>query len=113
MRRLAVLSVLSTAARLVTLFYLFNYSYLRAGQPFIFNATNISRDIRDKWTGLFADYHARIHLHYLEVPYTQLLQQNRNREHPVPETVISHLLDKLDIPEYSEAHDVQHLVDGN
>uniref|UniRef100_UPI00344E46DC hypothetical protein n=1 Tax=Cardiobacterium valvarum TaxID=194702 RepID=UPI00344E46DC len=30
-------------------------SYLRAGQPFIFNATNISRDIRDKWTGLFAD----------------------------------------------------------
>ena len=88
-------------------------SYLRAGQPFIFNATNLSRDIRDKWTGLFADYHARIHLHYLEVPYTQLLQQNRNREHPVPETVISHLLDKLDIPDYSEAHELTYLVTGN
>ena len=88
-------------------------SYLRVGQPFIFNATNISRDIRYKWTGLFADYHARIHLHYLEVPYTQLLQQNRNREHPVPETVISHLLDKLDIPDYSEAHELAYLVTGN
>ena len=88
-------------------------AYLRAGEPFVFNATNIGRDIREKWTGLFAAYHARLHLHYLEVPYTQLLQQNRNRAHPVPEAVISHLLDKLDIPDYSEAHNVQYLVGGN
>ena len=60
----------------------------------MFNTTNIGRDIREKWTDLFA----RLHLHYLEVPYTQLLQQNRNRAHPVPEAVISRLLDQLDIP---------------
>ncbi|WP_298642818.1 AAA family ATPase [uncultured Cardiobacterium sp.] len=88
-------------------------AYLRAGEPFVFNATNIGRDIREKWTGLFAAYHARLHLHYLEVPYTQLLQQNRNRARPVPEAVISRLLDKLDIPDYSEAHNVQYLVGGN
>ncbi|WP_298641475.1 hypothetical protein [uncultured Cardiobacterium sp.] len=37
----------------------------------MFNTTNIGRDIREKWTDLFA----HLHLHYLEVPYTQLLQQ--------------------------------------
>lgn len=73
----------------------------------MFNDTNISHGICDKWTGLFADYHARLHLHYLEVSYAQLLQQNRNLIHPVPEAVINRLLDKLDIPDYSEAHDVQ------
>jgi len=42
--------------------------YLRAGESFVFNATNLTRDLRGKWTALFADYRARIHLIYLEVP---------------------------------------------
>lgn len=57
--------------------------------------------------------HVRIHLHYLEMPYVQLLQQDRNREHPVPEAVISLLSGKLDVSDYSEAHDVQYLSSGH
>lgn len=84
--------------------------YLRAGESFVFNATNLTRDLRGKWTALFADYRARIHLIYLEVPWPQLLQQNKQREHSVPEDVILHLLGKLEMPGYDEAHEVAYVI---
>ena len=56
--------------------------------------------LRGKWTQLFADYRARIHITYLEVPWLQLLQQNKQRAHAVPEDV------KLELPGYDEAHEV-------
>lgn len=84
--------------------------YLRAGESFVFNATNLTRDLRGKWTALFADYRARIHLIYLEVPWPQLLQQNKQREHSVPEDVIRHLLGKLEMPGYDEAHEVAYVI---
>lgn len=84
--------------------------YLRAGESFVFNTTNLTRDLRGKWTALFADYRARIHLIYLEVPWPQLLQQNKQREHSVPEDVIRHLLGKLEMPGYDEAHEVAYVI---
>ena len=84
--------------------------HLRAGERFVFNATNLTRDLRGKWTALFADYRARIHLIYLEVPWPQLLQQNKQREHSVPEDVILHLLGKLEMPGYDEAHEVAYVI---
>ena len=79
---------------------------------FVFNATNLNRDLRSKWLPMFADYGARVHLIYLEVPYTQLLSQNRNREHSVPNDVIHRMINKLEIPDYSEAHMVDFVVSG-
>ena len=84
--------------------------YLRAGESFVFNATNLTHDLRGKWTALFADYRACIHLIYLEVPWPQLLQQNKQREHSVPEDVIRHLLGKLEMPGYDEAHEVEYVI---
>ncbi|RRD91617.1 AAA family ATPase [Conchiformibius steedae] len=84
--------------------------YLRQQQSFVFNATNTTREMRGKWLQLFHDYHARTHLLYLEVPYPQLLTQNRNRRHAVPDNVLHRLLDKLDIPEYGEAHTLTFIV---
>ena len=72
---------------------------------FVFNATNLTRELRGKWTQLFANYRARIHITYLEVPWPQLLAQNKQRAHAVPEDVIRHLLGKLEIPGYDEAHE--------
>ena len=86
--------------------------YLRARTSFVFNATNLNRDLRSKWLPMFADYGARVHLIYLEVPYTQLLSQNRNREHSVPNDVIHRMINKLEIPDYSEAHMVDFVVSG-
>ena len=84
--------------------------YLRARTSFVFNATNLNRDLRSKWLPMFADYGARVHLIYLEVPYTQLLSQNRNREHSVPNDVIHRMINKLEIPDYGEANTVDFVV---
>ena len=72
--------------------------------------THITRELRGKWTQLFADYRARIRITYLEVPWQQLLRQNKQREHSVPETVIRRLLGKLEIPFYDEAHEVEYCI---
>ena len=80
---------------------------LRAQQSFVFNATNITREMRGRWLDLFHSYGARSHIIYLEVPYKQLLSQNHNREYEVPEKALHSLLGKLEIPDYSEAHQLQ------
>jgi hypothetical protein len=38
------------------------------------------------------------------------LQQNKQREHSVPEDVIRHLLGKLEMPGYDEAHEVAYVI---
>ena len=84
--------------------------HLRAGESFVFNATTLTRALRGKWMQLFANYRARIHITYLEVPWPQLLAQNKQRAHAVPEDVIRHLLSKLEIPGYDEAHEVAYVI---
>ncbi|TWT92436.1 AAA family ATPase [Stieleria varia] len=80
--------------------------HLRSGTSFAFNATNLLRQTRSRWTGLFADYNAQIHLVYLEPPLSVLLRQNRNREAAVPESVIQKLAAKVEPPTWLEGHTV-------
>lgn len=84
--------------------------FLRKGQPFVWNATNISKQLRTQWIDLFTTYHARVKLIYLEVPYKEWLRQNAAREFPVPEKVLFKLLDKLEVPLLYEAHEVEYIV---
>jgi putative nucleotidyltransferase with HDIG domain len=78
--------------------------HLRAGQNFAFNATNITRQMRQRWIDLFVDYSARIEIVYLEPPLSLLLPQNKHRSSAVPEKVILELLDKLEPPTIAECH---------
>ena len=80
--------------------------YMRKKESFIFNATNITKDIRGRWISLFLEYRARVKIVYLEVPYKQLKKQNNNREYPVPLEVIDRLFDKLEMPDFGEGHEV-------
>jgi putative nucleotidyltransferase with HDIG domain len=82
-------------------------TYLRKRQPFVWNATNITRQMRMQLAELFLTYKMKVKIIYIEVPYAQLLQQNRNREAIVPEMVIERMIDKLEIPAPWEAHTVQ------
>ncbi|PWU11213.1 MAG: hypothetical protein C5B50_23845 [Verrucomicrobia bacterium] len=78
--------------------------HLRAGRNFAFNATNITRQMRQRWIHLFEDYNARIEIVYLEPPLATILAQNRRRANPVPEKVILGLLEKLEPPTFAECH---------
>jgi len=85
--------------------------HLRVGRDFAFNATNITRQTRKRWIDLFADYSARIEIIYVEPPLPVVLAQNKNRQKPVPESVILRLLDKTEPPSITECHAIT-LVDG-
>ncbi len=78
--------------------------HLRARRPFVLNATSISRDLRQRWVELFAGYHARIRIVWVEAPYATVLERNRRRRSPVPERVIERLIDRWETPEPEEAH---------
>ena len=84
--------------------------FLRKGQNFVWNATNITKQMRSQWIDLFVTYKARVKLIYLEAPYKDWLRQNNNREHPVPPKVLERLLSKLEVPTPEEAHVVEYVV---
>ncbi|GAA3936737.1 AAA family ATPase [Actinomadura viridis] len=80
--------------------------HLRAGRSFVWNATNVSRTMRERCTGLAAGYRGRIELVALEAPPEVLARRNRGRPAPVPEAVIERLVRRWEMPDPTEAHRV-------
>ena len=83
---------------------------LRKGQGFCWNATNISRSLRQRVIDLAAAYGARVRIVYVEAPAMRLFDQNRSREHAVPELVMERLLKRWEVPDRTEAHEVSYAV---
>jgi predicted kinase len=81
--------------------------YLRRGEPFAWNGTNVSRRTREGCIGLFADYAARVRVVYVEAPEALLRAQNRSRSSPVPDQVVDRLLDRWEVPDVTEGHRVE------
>jgi predicted kinase len=78
--------------------------HLRAARSFVWNATNISRTLRELCIGLAADYHARVEIVALEAPPDVVRQRNRSRPSPVPEPVMDRLIGRWESPDLTEAH---------
>lgn len=83
--------------------------YLRKHQPFVWNATNLTVDIRRQLIDLFESYGASVRVVYLETDLKTQLRRNAGREDRVPETIIDSMLSKLAVPEIHEARCVQWL----
>ncbi|NDV58327.1 AAA family ATPase [Bacteroides sp. 519] len=81
--------------------------HLRKGEDFIWNATNITRQMRSQLIDLFVSYGAWVQIVYIEKPYNVWRSQNRNREYPLPETVLDKMLSKLEVPQITEADEVK------
>jgi predicted kinase len=86
--------------------------YLQSELPFIWNATNIARPNRAGLIRLFTEYHARVRIVYLELPIEQVLKQNRQRNRQVPTTVIHRFRDRLEVPNITEAHQLELRVES-
>ena len=87
-------------------------NYMRNGESFIWNATNISQQLRGMLIRLFSSYQARICIVYLEVPWEELLQRNKTRTHKVPQKVIYRMRSRLDVPKVTESHQVEWIFEG-
>ncbi len=85
-------------------------TYLRRGQDFIWNATNITTLMRKQLVDLFVDYDAYVSIVYVEKPYRVWRTQNRNREYPLPENILDKMLHSLEIPQKTEAHEVEYVT---
>ncbi len=84
--------------------------FLRRKQSFIWNATNISRQMRAHCLGLCAAYNARIRIVYLETSEQNLFAQNQARAASVPAQVITKLFSRWEVPDLTEAHRVDWVV---
>ena len=85
--------------------------YMRARKSFVWNATNTTRQMRSSLIRLFTNYQARIRIVYLEVSWEELLRRNFSRSARLPEAVILKLSDRLDVPDITEAHIVEWVVE--
>jgi len=81
--------------------------HLRAGRPFVWNATNTTRPLRWQLIDLFRAYRARVRIVYLEAPYREVRRRIQSRPDPMPMTVLDRLVRRLDVPDLTEAHSVE------
>lgn len=84
--------------------------HLRSGQDFIWNGTNVTRQVRRKVIRVCSDYGARVEVVYLEPSWEKLRKQNRGRSAMVPEAAWSRLAEKFEPPDETEVHRVLRFV---
>jgi len=84
---------------------------MRKQRTFIWNGTNLTIRLRQPLVEFFYSYGARIRIIYREVSYSELLSRNRNRQHSVPGKALQKMIEMLEIPEATEAHLVEYVLD--
>jgi putative nucleotidyltransferase with HDIG domain len=80
---------------------------MRQREPFVWNATNITRALRERLVDFFASYHARVRIVYVDAPLPTLLRRNQGRQGEVPASVIRRLARRVEVPDLTEAHQIE------
>ena len=84
--------------------------HLRAGNSFVWNATNTTKSLRQQVIRFMRDYDARVRVVYIESEWSNILRRNQTRAVPVPESVLEHLASKLGVSDVTESHQVDYFV---
>ncbi|HEV3146410.1 MAG TPA: AAA family ATPase [Gemmataceae bacterium] len=85
--------------------------HLRARRSFVWNATNLSRQVRQECVRFYSEFGAKVRIVYREVPADRLFAQNRQRRNRVPVSVIERMLDRWEVPDCTEAQRVDLIVE--
>lgn len=86
--------------------------FLRRHEDFVWNATNLSRDLRAQLIDLVTAYRAQVRIVYVEASPDALFRQNRDRSNPVPAAAIERMLDRWQVPSPIEAQEVEYWIEG-
>jgi len=81
--------------------------YLRRKEPFIWNATSLTAQLREMQIVLAESYGARVKVVYLEADWETELERNASRKAEVPRAVIERMLSRFEIPERFECQGVE------
>ncbi len=84
----------------------FAKDHLRKHESFVWNATNLTPQMREQLIELFESYGANVKIIYVESSYDTLSKQNKNRTAVVPQDVIDNMLKKMVPPLMTEARNV-------
>jgi predicted kinase len=79
---------------------------LRAGQPVVWNATNLARTQRQSVIDLATAYGARVDVVVVEAAADVIAARNRARSAPVPASAYARLMARWEFPDLREAHRV-------
>lgn len=77
---------------------------LRRGEPFIWNATHLGRQAREKSIGLLRRYDATVEIFYLERPSEVIMSRNRDRDTSLSNKAIEKMLFHWEVPCAWEGH---------
>ena len=83
---------------------------LRNKEPFIFNATHIVKDLRNKTLDLLYNYNAQVNIVYLEETKQTILDRNNKRDTSLSNEHILKMLNRWDIPKTIEAHSINYEI---
>lgn len=78
-------------------------TYLREGRSFVWEGTNLSRDVRRQVIDLCDAYAARVRVVCVEAPAPLAAARNRARPQPVPAAAIARMLRRWEFPDRAEA----------
>jgi predicted kinase len=81
-------------------------SLLRKKQPFVWNATNVTRQQRSAIVSLAAGYGARVEIVSVEAPAAVISTRNAARPAPVPAAAVERMIARWETPDITEAHAV-------
>ena len=82
-------------------------AYLRRKQPFIWNATDLSKDLRHRQVSLFEQYGAKVRIVYLETDWDTRKGRNSGRKDAVSEFIVEKMLGITVLPTPEEAQTVE------
>lgn len=82
---------------------------LRSKTPFVWNATHLSAQMRNKTLDLLYNYDAEVNLVYLEAPEDEIKRRNSARDTTLPNSKIDEMLFKWEVPLRLEAHQVDYV----
>jgi len=80
---------------------------LRQQTSFVWNATNIMRIRRQELVSMVVAYGGRVRIIYLDAPYEEVMQRNRQRQGRVPDKVIDDFMYRMEMPDLTEAQIVE------
>lgn len=83
---------------------------LRKKRPFVWNATNLSKETRQTKVSLFEHYGARVRIVYLETDWITRRERNLGRRDTVSESAVERMLEKTVPPMTGEARTVEWVI---
>ncbi len=86
-------------------------SLLRRQEPFVWNATHLSGQMRNKTLDLLYAYSANVRLVYLEVPRDMLFKRNARRDTTLRQADLERMMHRWEVPLPWEAHEVRYEVE--